>query len=83
VLFALSLFLFTYPGYQWVDRFVGCVGGVAALFVALFPTTAPKGLCPPTLVKLCVKKGALCGSGLSLRIVHPFCCLAVSQIKCP
>ena len=49
VLFALSLFLFTYPGYENViaDRIVGCVGGAAALCVALFPTTAPGGLCPP------------------------------------
>ena len=48
VLFALSLFLFSYPGYENViaDRVVGCVGGAAALGVALFPTTAPKGLCP-------------------------------------
>ena|SRR5438105_2616567 len=49
VLFALSLFLFTYPGYEHViaDRFVGCVGGAAALGVALCPTTAPKGVTPP------------------------------------
>ena len=49
VLFALSLFLFSYPGYENViaDRVVGCVGGAAALGVALFPTTAPKGLSPP------------------------------------
>lgn len=48
VLFALSLFLFTYPGYEHVlaDRVVGCVGGAAALGVALCPTTAPKGLSP-------------------------------------
>jgi hypothetical protein len=29
------------------DRVVGCVGGAAALGVALFPTTAPDGLSPP------------------------------------
>ncbi len=49
VLFALSLFLFTYPGYRGVlaDRVVGWVGGAAALGVALFPTAAPAGLCEP------------------------------------
>jgi heme A synthase len=49
VLFALSLFLFSYPGYEKTiaDRVVGCVGGAAALGVALFPTTAPEGLSPP------------------------------------
>jgi hypothetical protein len=49
VLFSLSLFLFSYQGYKGVkaDRIVGFVGGVAALFVALFPTAAPTGLSPP------------------------------------
>jgi hypothetical protein len=49
VLFALSLFLFSYPGYENViaDRVVGRVGGAAALGVALCPTTAPEGLSPP------------------------------------
>jgi len=43
VLFALSLFLFSYRGYEGVkaDRIVGTVGGAAALVVALFPTGAP------------------------------------------
>jgi hypothetical protein len=43
VLFALSLFLFTYKGYKevWADRIVGKVGGLAAIVVALFPTGAP------------------------------------------
>jgi hypothetical protein len=50
VLFALSLFLFTYPGYEGehADRVLGTLGGLAALGVALFPTTAPGGLVPPT-----------------------------------
>jgi hypothetical protein len=49
VLFALSLFLFTYRGYEGViaDRLVGCIGGAAALGVALFPTGAPDGIAPP------------------------------------
>jgi heme A synthase len=49
VLFALSLFLFSYRGYKGVkaDRIVGAVGGLAALIVALFPTAAPTGLSPP------------------------------------
>ena len=49
ILFALSLFLFTYQGYQGVvvDRIVGSVGGCAALGVALFPTTAPIGVHEP------------------------------------
>ncbi len=50
VLFALSLFLLTYPGYEGVlaDRLAGWVGGTAALGVALFPTTAPAGLSAPS-----------------------------------
>jgi len=46
VLFALSLFLFSYRGYKGVraDRIVGTIGGASALFVALFPTKAPAGL---------------------------------------
>jgi hypothetical protein len=50
VLFALSLFLFTYRGYKGVlvDRIVGIVAGAAAAAVALFPTSAPDGLCEPT-----------------------------------
>ena len=49
VLFALSLFLFSYPGYTEVntDRLVGGLGGAAALGVGLFPTKAPEGLCEP------------------------------------
>jgi len=49
VLFALSLFLFTYQGYEGViaDRIVGRLGGAAALGVALFPTAAPIGLSEP------------------------------------
>jgi hypothetical protein len=50
VLFALSLFLFTYPGYEGIkaDRVLGMVGGMAALGVALFPTAAPPGIGEPT-----------------------------------
>lgn len=50
ILFALSLFLLTYPGYHGVlaDRLVGWLGGTAALGVALFPTAAPSGLAEPT-----------------------------------
>lgn len=50
VLFALSLFLFTYPGYKGIiaDRLVGRLGGAAALGVALFPTAAPDGLTEPS-----------------------------------
>jgi hypothetical protein len=50
VLFALALFLLTYPGYREVaaDRVVGRVGGLAAIAVALFPTTAPAGLSAPS-----------------------------------
>jgi hypothetical protein len=49
VLFALSLFLFSYPGYKGVmaDRLVGCLGGAAALGVGLFPTEAPESLSEP------------------------------------
>jgi hypothetical protein len=84
VLFVLSLFLFTYPGYEHViaDRVIGCVGGAAALGVALFPTTAPEGLSAPPWWNPRAKDGALYISGHSLPIVHPFCCLALSQIKC-
>lgn len=46
VLFAMALFLITYPGYQGVlkDRLLALTAGVAALGVALFPTEAPEGL---------------------------------------
>ena len=49
-LFALALFLFSYRGYKGViaDRIVGGVGGLAALAVALFPTSAPGDLPEPT-----------------------------------
>ena len=50
VLFALALFLLTYPGYREVvaDRVVGRVGGVAAIALALFPSSAPAGLSAPS-----------------------------------
>ena len=50
VLFALALFLLTYPGYKGViaDRLLGLVGGTAAILVTLFPTSAPDGLSAPT-----------------------------------
>jgi heme A synthase len=50
ILFALSLFLFTYPGYEGViaDRVVGWLGGASALGVALFPTAAPGGFTAPS-----------------------------------
>jgi hypothetical protein len=50
ILFALSLFLFTYPGYEGeiADRVVGSIGGAAALGVALFPTSAPQRLAAPS-----------------------------------
>ncbi len=43
VLFALSLFLFTYRGYAGMaaDRVAGAIGGACALGVAAFPTIAP------------------------------------------
>ncbi len=49
-IFALSLFLFTYPGYKGAlaDRVVGRLGGFAALGVAFFPTAAPTGVLEPT-----------------------------------
>jgi hypothetical protein len=48
VLFALSLFLFSYRGYKGVraDRIVGSIGGASALLVALFPTKEPAGVAP-------------------------------------
>jgi hypothetical protein len=50
VLFALALFLLTYPGYQGVavDRVVGRAGGLAAIAVGVFPTSAPEGLFEPS-----------------------------------
>ena len=43
VLFALSLFLFAYRGYEneQIDRIIGKIAGVAALGVPLFPTKPP------------------------------------------
>ena len=50
VLFALSLFLLSYRGYEGVitDRVVGGLGGCAALGVALFPTAPPSGISAPS-----------------------------------
>lgn len=50
LLFALSLFLFSYRGYEGVvaDRLVGALGGLAALGVALFPTAAPGDVPEPS-----------------------------------
>ncbi len=50
VIFALSLFLLSYRGYEGVraDGILGAIGGVAAMGVALFPTGAPEGLMAPT-----------------------------------
>lgn len=50
VLFAMSLFLLTYQGYQGVvvDRVIGRIAGCAALGVALFPTAAPAGVAAPS-----------------------------------
>jgi hypothetical protein len=50
ILFALSLFLFTYPGYEGViaDRVVGWLGGASAMGVALFPTASPDGFSAPS-----------------------------------
>jgi hypothetical protein len=43
VLFALSLFLFSYRGYEGdrIDRIIGKIAGIAALGVPLFPTKPP------------------------------------------
>ncbi|MBN1271315.1 MAG: hypothetical protein JXB26_03500 [Candidatus Aminicenantes bacterium] len=50
ILFALSLFLFSYRGYEGMaaDRILGAIGGTAALLVAIFPTEAPNGLSEPS-----------------------------------
>jgi len=48
ILFAMALFLFTYPGYEgfiW-DRVLGVAGGIAGACIALFPTRIPDGLTP-------------------------------------
>lgn len=57
VLFALSLFLFTYKGYKGVlvDRVLGIIGGSAAFLVAFFPTQAPQPLSEPSWWRLCSK----------------------------
>jgi len=48
MLISLSLFLFTYRGYQneyhWADRAAALTAAIAALGVALFPTVAPVGV---------------------------------------
>jgi len=47
MLVALSLFLFTYRGYDnryyWADRAASAIAAIAALGVAVFPTAAPPG----------------------------------------
>jgi hypothetical protein len=51
LLAALSLFLLTYRGYanesHKYDRAAAIIAGVAAAFVALFPTSPPSGIVPP------------------------------------
>lgn len=49
-LFALSLFLYTYRGYEGAraDRVLGGIAGTAALGVALSPQRAPKGFPEPS-----------------------------------
>lgn len=51
LLVALALFLFTYRGYRnaygWADRAAAITAGVAALGVALYPTSAPAGMQDP------------------------------------
>jgi hypothetical protein len=51
LLAALSLFLLTYRGYDneshKYDRRAAIIAGVAAAFVALFPTSPPSGIAPP------------------------------------
>jgi len=50
ILFALSLFLFTYGGYEGVvaDRVVGWISGAAAVGVSVFPTSPPHTLSAPS-----------------------------------
>ena len=52
ILFALSLSLFTYHGYankyHWADRTAAIIGGIAAIGVAFFPSTAPQGVTAPS-----------------------------------
>ena len=50
ILFALSLFLFTYGGYEdsRADRVVGIIGGFCALGVAIFPTGPPGEVSAPS-----------------------------------
>src|SRR5215471_6413943 len=84
VLFALSLFLFSYPGYENViarSRRRLCRRSRRPRRRSV-PDYSSRRPLSATLVDLYAKNGALCVSGHSLPIVHPFCCLALSQIKC-
>ena len=53
ILCAIGTFLVSYQGYprkpgeRLSDRWVARIAGLAAICVALFPTTAPEGACPP------------------------------------
>jgi hypothetical protein len=53
ILCAIGTFLVAYQGYprkpgeRLSDRWVSTIAGIAAIGVALFPTTAPEGACPP------------------------------------
>lgn len=38
ILFAFALFLFSYKGYNFIDNFVGNLGSIFAIGVAIFPT---------------------------------------------
>ena len=79
MLVTLALFLFTYDGYRndedhWADRLCSIVAGVAALGVALFPTSAPEGIPALPWVKPWVVKLHF-GSALVLFVMFAVFCL--------
>lgn len=39
LLVTIGFFLFTYPGYNWVDKWSTNIAGVLSVFIAIFPTT--------------------------------------------
>lgn len=79
MLVALALCLFTYDGYRndedhWADRLCSIIAGVAALGVALFPTSAPDGIPALPWVKPWVVKLHY-GSAVVLFLMFAVFCL--------
>ena len=82
VLFALSLFLFTYQGYEGdkADRVLGRLGGAAALRSRFVPNGRSLRRVRDSVVESCDTRGALCFGRCTVCGLHPLFHLVVSEI---